>query len=96
MPVTVMVQVVAHVVPQQVVQQRAIMVHADIHVVLDIVIMVRAVRAWGLTIIFIIINARRTQPRTADRTEINVPKPMQRQHAQVVHVFIHAKLTSAT
>ena len=60
-------QAVAHVVTQQVVQQRVAVVHVDIHVVPDIAIMVQAVRAWDLAIIFIIINASRTLQRTVDR-----------------------------
>ena len=44
----------------------------DIHVVPDIAIMVQAVRAWDLAIIFIIIDARRTPPQIAVRMGLHV------------------------
>ena len=37
------------------------------------------------------IHAKITVHRIADRMAMHVPKTMQQQHAQVAHVFIHAK-----
>ena len=43
---------------------------------------------------FMAIPVKITVHQIADRMEMHVPKIMQRQHAQVAHVFIHAKPTT--